>query len=73
MMVVDVGVLVRDLANATARRLEAAKRLPETIARVKRTVGQVIGATQDVQLDRPTKNALNTQSTPKASCRDANT
>ena len=42
MMVVDVGVLVRDLANATARRLEAAKRLPETIARVKRTVGHAL-------------------------------
>ena len=60
MMAVDMGAIVRDLAIATARRLEAAKRLPETVARVKRTVGQVVGATQDIQMDRPTENALAT-------------
>ena len=60
MAVLDIGVIVRDIAIATQRRLEAAQRLPETVARVKRTLGQVIGATEDVQLDKPTENALGT-------------
>ena len=60
MAVVDLTSLVRDLATMVGERLGAAKRLPETVARVKRTVGQVVGATQDIQLDGPTEHALAT-------------
>ena len=38
MAVVDLTSLVRDLATMVGERLGAAKRLPETVARVKRTV-----------------------------------
>ena len=47
-MVVDVGAVVRELAEATEQRLAAAKRLPEIVNRVKRTMGHVVGATEDV-------------------------
>lgn len=60
LLVVDVGLLVRDLAIATQRRLEAAKRLPETVSRVNRTMGHVVGAIDDVQMDKGTETVLNT-------------
>ncbi|GMI02461.1 hypothetical protein TrVE_jg11959 [Triparma verrucosa] len=58
MPVVELGQVVFALAGETAKRLEAAKLLPETIAKVKRTVGQIIGATEQVQSDKPTEHAL---------------
>ena len=63
-MVVDVGAVVRELALATAQRLAAAKRLPETVNRVKRTMGHVVGATDDVQHDKQTETVLTTEWMP---------
>ena len=60
MAVVDIGLIVKELAIAVGKRLEASKRLPETVQRIQRTIGQVVGATEDVQLDKPTENALST-------------
>ncbi|GMH70950.1 hypothetical protein TL16_g05533 [Triparma laevis f. inornata] len=56
--VVELGQVVFALAGETQKRLEAAKLLPETIAKVKRTVGQVQGSTEQVQEDKATEHVL---------------
>ncbi|GMI08879.1 hypothetical protein TrLO_g10196 [Triparma laevis f. longispina] len=60
MAVVELGLVVKFIASETSKRLEAARALPETIAKVKRTVGQIIGATEDVQEDKGTLHSLKT-------------